>query len=219
MKRLQILFSAAALCVVMTGGAAAQLVQGRDYMPLEPPQPTEDSKKIEVIEFFWYGCIHCYHLEPPLNAWLKRKPSYVEFRRVPAIFNPAWMPLSRTFYTLEALGVTDKYHAALFDAIHKEGKKDLVTDVNAIADWLASKGLDRQKFMDAYNSFTVNARTQRAVEMTGNYNIDGTPTLVVNGKYLIAPSMDGYASGGQVDYVAFFHGVDQLIAQEHKGHK
>jgi len=219
MKRQLILLATILLWGLMINNAAAQLVQGRDYMPLSPPQPTENSKKIEVIEFFWYGCIHCYHLEAPLNAWLKHKPADVEFRRVPAVLQPAWMPLTRTYYTLVALGVADKYHSAIFDAIHKENRRNLVTDPNAIASWLATKGLDKQKFLDAYNSFAVNGRAQRAVDVSSAYNIDGTPTLVINGKYLIAPHMDGYATDGQIDYAAFFHAVDQLIAQERKGRK
>ncbi len=219
MKRQFIILSTVLLWGFMINTAAAQLVEGRDYMPLSPPKPTENSKKIEVIEFFWYGCIHCYHLEPPLNTWLKHKPAYVEFRRVPAVLNPTWMPLTRTYFALVALGAADKYHAAIFDAIHRENRRDLVTDPNAIASWLATKGLDKQKFLDAYNSFSVNGRAQRAADITSAYNIDGTPTLVINGKYLIEPSYEGYSVGSQVDYVAFFHGVDQLIAQERKGRK
>jgi len=219
MKRQIIFLSTVLLWGFLINTASAQLVQGRDYMPLSPPQPTENSKKIEVIEFFWYGCIHCYHLESPLNAWLKHKPAYVEFRRVPAVLSPGWVPLTRTYYTLVALGVADKYHAAIFNAIHNEGRRDLVSDPDAIASWLATKGLDKQKFLDAYNSFSVNGRTERAADISGAYNIEGTPTLVINGKYLIEPSMDGYSIGSQVDYAAFFHAVDQLIAQERKGRK
>ena len=218
MKRLLVLFSTALLWALLINNAAAQLTQGRDYLPLVPPQPTDDPRKVEVIEFFWYGCIHCYHLEPPLNAWLKHKPADVEFRRIPAVFNPNWMPLTRTYYALEALGVADKYHEAIFDAIHKEGRRNLVTDPNAIASWLATKGVDKQKFLDAYNSFAVDSRAQRALDLTGAYNIDGTPTLVINGKYLIAPHMDGYA-GSSIDYAAFFRNVDALIAMERKGRK
>jgi thiol:disulfide interchange protein DsbA len=219
MKRQFIFLSTVLLWGFMINTATAQLVEGRDYMALSPPQPTENSKKIEVIEFFWYGCIHCYHLEAPLNAWLKHKPADVEFRRVPAVLQPAWMPLTQTYYTLVALGVADKYHSAIFDAIHKQNRRDLVTDPNAIATWLATKGLDKQKFLDAYNSFAVSGRAQRAADLSGAYNIEGTPTLVVNGKYSIEPSMEGYSVGSQVDYPTFFHAVDQLIAQERKGRK
>ena len=219
MKQLLIAFFTALLWTLPINHAAAQMLQGRDYMPVATPQPTDDRSKIEVIEFFWYGCIHCYHLEAPLNAWLKTKPADVQFRRVPAVFNPSWVPLTRTYYALEALGVVDKYHAAIFDAIHVQGKRNLVADPNAIANWLAGKGLDKQKFLAAYNSFAVNSRAQRAQDLTSVYGIDGTPTLVVNGKYLIAPSMDGYATGGNIDYGLFFRNVDQLIAQERKGRK
>ena len=110
------------LMLFAAGGAVAQQapVVGRDYTQVSPPQPT-DSKKIEVIEFFWYGCPHCYHLEPALKAWLKKKPADVEFRPVPGTFGaPTWEPLTRTYYALDAMGLAPKYHDAIFAAIHEE---------------------------------------------------------------------------------------------------
>src|SRR3990170_2822760 len=94
----------------MGGPLAQQPAVGRDYTLINPPQPIDSGKKIEVLEFFWYGCIHCYNLETPLKAWLKRKPADVEFRFVPAVFDSSWVPLTRTFYALDAMGLTDKYH-------------------------------------------------------------------------------------------------------------
>jgi thiol:disulfide interchange protein DsbA len=217
----------AVVLMVLAGGAWAQLTAGRDYTELRPAQPVESGKKVEVAEFFWYGCIHCYHFEPQIKAWVKRKPADVEFRYVPGTFaNPAWEPLTRTFYALDSLGLAGKHHDALFVAIHeeKDAKKQklLVTDRNTITDWLATQGVDKKKFIDAYNSFSVSTRYQRSVDITRAYSIEGTPTLAIDGKYLIAPSMEGYYGGRnangspKIDYDRFFRNLDLLIAQARK---
>ena len=204
---------AALLILLGVGGALAQQpVVGRDYTLLSPPQPTASGNKIEVLEFFWYGCIHCYHLESPLKAWLKRKPADVEFRYVPAAFNSSWLPLARAFYALEAMGVAANYHDDIFSAIHRNNQKALISDPRAMADWLGGKGLDKQKFLDTYNSFAVNGRTQRTMDLTRSYDIPGTPALVVNGKYLTGPSMM-VGSDSNISYERFFQVLDQLIAQ------
>ena len=199
----------------MLFAAAAGAQPGRDYTVINPPQPTDSGKKVEVVEFFYYGCIHCYHLEGPLKAWLKRKPADVEFKYVPAVFDPSWVPLTRTFYALEAMGLTEKVHEDLFNAIHKEKQRGLATDPRVIADWLAAKGVDKQKFLDTYNSFAVNGRVQRASDMTRSYDVPGTPALVIDGKYLTGPSMTVNADNS-VNYTRFFQVVDQLIAQARK---
>ena len=207
---------AALLTLLGIGGALAQQpVVSRDYTLINPPQPITSGNKIEVLEFFWYGCIHCYHLESPLKAWLKRKPADVEFRYVPAAFDSSWLPLARAFYALEAMGVTAKYHEDIFTAIHRNNQKALISDPRAMADWLGGKGLDKQKFLDTYNSFAVNGRAQRTMDLTRSYDIPGTPALVVNGKYLTGPSMM-VGSDNNVSYERFFQVVDQLIAQARK---
>ena len=99
---------------------AAQLTAGKDYAPVRVPQPTESGSKVEVMEFFWYGCPHCYNLQPALEAWLKRKPADVEFRRIPAVFQDSWVPLTRAYYTIEAMGLVDKLHQEVFTALHKQ---------------------------------------------------------------------------------------------------
>ena len=146
LKRL-VVTGCVALLMSTTGVALAQTAPtlGRDFTMINPPQPTDSGKKIEVVEFFWYGCIHCYHLEAPIKGWLKRKPADVEFRYVPAIFDPAsWGPMARAFYALDAIGVGGKYHDDIFTAIHKDGFKAMVTDPRVMADWFANKGVDRQ---------------------------------------------------------------------------
>lgn len=226
MKKLGIVVCAAGL-TFMSGGAGAELTAGRDYVDLVPQQEVSSGKKIEVIEFFWYGCPHCYHLQPSLDAWLKRKPADVEFRYVPGTFGaPAWEPLTRTYYALDSLGAAARLHDAIFTAIHESKdprqQKALVTDKNGIADWVATQGVDKKKFLEAYDSFTVSTNYQRSLDMTRAYNIEGTPTLVVDGRYLIAPSMDGYLGGRNFDgspkedYDRFFRNVNLLISQSRK---
>ena len=215
-------YVAALLALFAAGNSMAQqaLVAGRDYTLISPAQPTDSGKKIEVVEFFWYGCPHCYHLEHSLKAWLKRKPADVEFRPVPGTFGaPTWEPLTRTYYALDAMGLAGKYHDMIFVGIHEEKdqakQRALVNDSRVIADWLGGKGVDKQKFLDAYNSFAVNTRTKRSEDMTRNYDVPGTPALAIDGKYLVSPSNFPNADNS-VNYDRFFRAVDQLIAQARK---
>ena len=212
-------FILAGLALLMSAGftsAQQPATLGRDFTMINPAQSTDSGKKIEVVEFFWYGCIHCYHLEAPMKAWLKRKPADVEFRYVPAIFDPAsWGPMARAFYALDALGVGGKYHDEIFTAIHKDGFKSMVADPRVMADWFATKGIEKQKFVDAYNSFAVNGRVKRSEDMTRSFDVPGTPALAVDGKFMTGPSMT-MGPDGSVNYERFFQVVDQLIARARK---
>jgi thiol:disulfide interchange protein DsbA len=196
--------------------ACAELVKGRDYSVIEPAQPVSSGRKIEVLEFFWYGCPHCNRLEPHLNAWLKRKPADADFERVPAAFRESWLPLTRAHYALQALGLADKLHGELFAAIHDQKTLDIKTlagDPAPLFDWMAAKGVDRKKFADAYNSPEVAARTQSTMETTRKYALPEVPAVVINGRYLIALSMAAYADGDRKNYDLWFRNIDQLIAQ------
>ncbi len=193
--------------------AGAQLAAGKDYSLVRPPQPTDSGAKVEVIEFFFYGCPHCNNLVPHLEAWLKRKPADVDFKRVPAIFQDSWTPLARTYYALDAMNLTDKLHVELFAAIHRQ--KTRLDDANAIFNWVAGKGVDRKKFEAAYNSFGVNGRVKRSMDLTRKFDIPGTPALVVDGKYLTAPGM-ALKSDRSIDYDRFFQIIDGLIAEARK---
>lgn len=209
-------FAAATMLVLgLASSAAAQPVAGKDYRLIDPPQPTDSGKKVEVIEFFWYGCPHCNSLQPSLRAWLKRKPADVEFKRVPAIFQDSWVPLSKAYYALDAMGLVEKLHHDVFAAIHEQ--KIRLQEPKVLFDWVAGKGVDKQKFIDTYNSFAVQGRTQRSIDMTRNYDIPGTPALVIDGKYLTAPSRTLKADNS-IDYDRFFQVVDQLIALARKNH-
>ena len=169
--------------------ARAELVEGRDYTVLPHPQPTESGKNIEVLEFFWYGCPHCYDLHPHIKTWLKKTPKDVSFRYVPAIFRPNWIPGLKTFYALEALGERDKLHDKVYEAIHAD-KVDLTKD-EMLFDWIAKQGIDRQKFIDAYNSFSVQNQVARSTQISKDYNLSGVPTVVVDGRYLTSGRMGG----------------------------
>jgi thiol:disulfide interchange protein DsbA len=193
--------------------AAAQ-VAGKDFQLINPPQPTESGNKIEVIEFFSYACPHCHSLQPSLATWLKRKPADVEFRRIPAVFQDNWIPFARIFYTLDAMGLVDKLHHDVFAAIHDQRVR--LQEPKVLFDWVASKGVDKQKFIDTYNSFSVQSRTQRATDVTRRYNVPFTPAIVVDGRYLTGPSMT--ATGNAVDYDRFFKVLDQIIASARKNH-
>ena len=222
MKLFRYLGVLAALLALFGAGNsfAQQPVAGRDYILISPTQPTDSGKKVEVIEFFWYGCPHCYHFEPSLKAWLKKKPADIKFRAVPGTFgSPSWEPLTRTYYALDAMGLAAKYHDMIFAAIHEEKdavkQRALVNDSRIIADWLATKDVDKQKFLDTYNSFAVNNFTKRSLDMTRNYDVAGTPALAIDGKYLVSPS-NFSKPDHSVNYDRFFAVVDQLIAQARK---
>ena len=202
--------AAGLLALLVCCAAAAQPVPGRDYRVMSPPQPVESGKRIEVLEFFWYGCPHCNALQPPLRVWLKQKPADVEFRRVPAVFSDSWIPLTWTYYTLEAMGIVDKLHYDVFDAIHEQ--KVRLSDQKVLFDWVAKQGVDANKFAETYNSFGVKSRGMRSIEMTRAYDIPGTPALTVDGKYLVAPSMILKPDKTTVDYERYFQVLDQVIA-------
>jgi protein dithiol oxidoreductase (disulfide-forming) len=198
--------------LVLGMASASAQVAGKDFQPITPPQPTQSGNKVEVIEFFSYACPHCDSLQPSLSAWLKRKPADVEFRRIPAVFQDSWLPFARLYYTVEAMGLVDQLHHDIFSAIHRQ--KIRLQDPKVLFDWVASKGVDKQKFADTYNSFSVQSLTQRAPDVTRRYNVPFTPALVVDGRYLTGPSMT--STGSSVDYDRFFKVLDQMIAGARK---
>jgi thiol:disulfide interchange protein DsbA len=167
---------------IFCGTAFAAAQQGRDYTLLNPAQPV-GSKKIEVLEFFFYECSHCFHLHPLLAAWEKTIPADVELTFVPTIFRDSTEPLARTFYALESMGKIKQLDDAIYQAIHV--KQENLYDLDTIGAFVARNGVDRAKFSAVYNSFTVNSDVMRARQMIRSYGINGTPTLIVDGKYVI----------------------------------
>jgi len=166
-----------------------KIEEGFDYRILPIAQPLESKSKVEVIEFFWYGCPHCYDFEPELSSWVKRQPKDVVFRRVPVAFRDDFMPHSQLFYALEAIGKGDALNEKVMYAMHKEDKR-LLTEPE-IADWVASQGIDRNTFLATYRSFAVVSKARIAKQLTEAYRIDGVPTIVMQGKYVTSPSIAG----------------------------
>ena len=166
------------------GLAHAQPKAGVEYRELSTPQPTDTPGKIEVIEFFWYGCPHCYDFEPLLNPWVKKLPKDVQFRRIPAIFNDEWEKSARAYYTLEAIGEGERLHKPLFDAVHT-GSRLKVANEAALTEWLGKQGVDTKKFAAAYRSFSVEGKLKRAAQLTQTYKLEGVPAIAVNGKYVV----------------------------------
>ena len=171
-----------AIALFANGAAWADAQLGKDYSLLNPAQPAS-TKKIEVLEFFFYGCSHCFHLHPLLSKWEKAMPKDVELTYVPTVFRDSWEPMANTFYALESMGQQQQLHDALYRAWNEENMA--LTDVDKIADFVAKHGVDRAKFTAAYNSFAMQSKVTRAKQMIRSYNISGTPTLVVDGKYVI----------------------------------
>jgi thiol:disulfide interchange protein DsbA len=168
---------------------AVQAQQG--WAPVNPPQPTENNGKVEVMEFFWYGCPHCYALEPDVVAWVKKLPPDVEFKRVPAPMG-GWLEGARIFYTLEALGVLPQYHEKVFDAIHKEQVN--LFNARQREQWLQKNGIDPAKYAAAEKSFSVDSKLKRAMQLAQQYKVDGVPRIVVGGKYYTSSEQAGGAA-------------------------
>ncbi len=180
--------------------------EGIEYIPISPPVPTADPQRIEVVELFWYGCPHCFRFEPKFRKWIReRKPDYVDVVLIPAITGPGWVPAAKAYYAAELLGVLDRSHQALFDAIHVERKR--FRNGADFAGFFTRFGISEAKFLETYNSFAVDLKVRRAADLTRRYGVDGVPTVVVNGKYRTSgPLVNG--DEGVLD------ALDYLIALE-----
>ncbi len=181
---------AIAVITIGSGALFAPISQAADaqgqYVTLDQAQPSDTPGKIEVLEFFAYTCPHCAAIEPMVQKWVKTLPPNVVFRSVPVAFNASMADLQRLYYTLDAMDRLD-LHPAVFKAIHEEHKP--IYDQKAITDWAVSKGLDRAKFTAVFTSFGVQSKVTRANEQAKSYQIEGTPSISVAGKYVTSPSM------------------------------
>ncbi len=171
----------------------AKFVLGKDYLKLDRPVPTEtEAGKVEVVEFFWYSCPHCNAFEPAFAQWIKNAPKDVLVRRMPVAFREDFAPQQRLFFTLEAMGLLDKLHGKVFQAIHGE-RLQLSTDANILA-WIEKQGVDQTKFADTAKSFGVASKLKRAVQLQRDFKVEGVPSLGIAGKYYtdgtFAGSMD-----------------------------
>ena len=172
-----------AAALAMSLPALAQTA-GKDYTPISPAQPTDDPAKIEVVEFFSYGCPHCSDFHPLVSAWAARQPGDVVFKRVPITFNrAAWENLARLYYALEATGDLARLDGEVFKAVHNDRLN--LFEEKAIVEWVARKGVDQKKFTEAFNSFGVMSKVKRGDQLAQAYKIQGVPAMAVDGKYLV----------------------------------
>ena len=185
---------------------AADFKEGRDYKAIAA-QMTDSGDKIEVLEFFWYGCPHCYSFEPHIIDWKKSKPANVVFTRVPAIFRPDWEVQARAYYALLNMGVVEDIHGKIFSAIHKDKRR--LDKKELLVDFVVRNGVDREKFLSEYSSFAVDGMVRKAKKMLKPYQLQGVPAVAVNGKYITSGSMAG-------SYGNMIKILDHLIAKESK---
>jgi thiol:disulfide interchange protein DsbA len=168
----------------LAGTAHAQDILARQNLEyrLIAPQPVETGSRIEVIDFFWYGCPYCNELQPALEGWIRRKPADVALRRVPAILRDSWASHARIYYTLEQLGEVERLHLKVYESYHVELLHMSKPDV--VVEWAVRQGIDRKRWLDAYRSPETDARVERARKLSQAYTLEVTPTLVVDGRYL-----------------------------------
>lgn len=175
------------------GGSApssnSSFKEGVDYRVLPTAQPVETKGKVEVIEFFWYGCPHCFDFDPELQAWVKKQNRDVIFKRVPIAFREDFLAHSQIFYALESMGKEQALTPKVFNAIHVAHKQ--LTKEAEISDWMASQGVDAKAFMTAYKSFSVVTKAKAANKIGEAFRIDGVPTIAIGGKYITSPSIAG----------------------------
>ncbi len=183
---------------------AAGYVEGVDYKKLDTPS-TGSGDRVEVLEFFWYGCPHCYSFEPNINAWKKKKPANADFARAPAVFRPDWEVQARVYYALENMGVIEENHGKIFTEIHKNKKR--LNTKESLVDFLVKAGVDRKKLLEEYDSFAVDGMVRKAKKKQKAYRIQGVPSIIVDGQYLVSGSMAG-------SYENMIKIIDYLIVKE-----
>ena len=166
--------------------SAFAFAEGPAFVELKSPIPTDSPGKIEVVEFFWYGCPHCYALEPAVQKWVTQAPADVVFKRIPAPANEVWKAASRTFYALEAMGLQPKLHKPLFDAVQNDRLR--IHNIQQLDDWLSRQNVDVQKYRAMENSFTVESKLKRAEQLFDMSEAHGVPTIVVDGRYVVEMS-------------------------------
>ena len=182
---------------------------GRHFDRLSPTQPTSSGPdEIEVCEVFWYGCPHCYTFDPYLESWKEDLAADVSFVRVPAVWNPLLQLHARAYYTAEVLGVTDEIHTPIFREIHVNGNP--LNSEQALQEFFGQYGVGEEEFTEAFNSFAVHTRLQRADELSRRYRVSSVPAVIVNGKYSASAQSAG-------DYPTLMELIDELVASERAG--
>jgi len=203
LSRFLLLFQLMVLVALPAAAQPERFLPGVHYRDLA--QPVLEAGDSEALEFFWYGCAHCYAFEPVINPWVEKLPADVNFVRIPAMFGGPWDAHGQLFITLEMMNVEHKVHAAVFEAIQKGGKR--LTDKNDMADFIATQGVDKAEFLKTFDSFAVKGKIAQYKELAKKYEITGVPTMIVNGKY----RFDLGSAGGAEQTLQV---ADQLIAKE-----
>jgi thiol:disulfide interchange protein DsbA len=166
-----------------------QPTAGRHFQELRPPHPVSSGERIEVIEFFYYGCPICYETQPQLSKWLFTRGADVSLVRVPAMASQSWEPFARTYFTLDAMGDLARLHWPVYDNFHFDGKK--LNEEKTLVEWVSSNGVDGTRFRQVWNSPETRAKMDRAKQMLIAYEVTGVPAFVVDGKYLTSSRMAG----------------------------
>lgn len=218
MRTLQRLLCIASLGFVALSAAATPNapVEGVEYQRLQSAQPTEAGKKVEVLEFFWYNCPHCFVFEPYLADWAKKNADKIVLKRVPVVFRDSFVPQQKLYYTLEAMGRLD-LHRIVFDAIHQQRMK-LNRDEEIMA-FIARQDIDQKKFAETFNSFSVQSKVNRVRNLQDVYRIEGVPTIAIDGQYLTSPAIVGKTMRGASEDAmnsATLQVMDALIAKKAK---
>ena len=203
MKKILMGSLAAAMVAISGGVMAADYVAGKDYFLVQNPGKVAVPGKVEVREFFWYGCGHCFMIEPYMQAWLKTRPSYVNFVRTPAAMNPVWEANARGYYVAEALGKRRQIHLPMFRAIHEKDQR--IFDQQSQAKFFVKYGIPEATFNSMYNSFPITAKIAESNQLARQYQLTGVPAIVVNGKYVVT------GDNSKVTQV-----VQYLVEKEHK---
>jgi thiol:disulfide interchange protein DsbA len=186
-KLISILVLALGLAAGVVQASPSAPVAGKEYKTLAAPQPVDvPAGKIEVLEFFWYGCPHCREFDPALEKWIKKQGPDVVFKRVPVAFRDDFLPHSKLYHALDSLGLAQQLTPAVFNEIHVN--KDYLLTPEDQAKFLATQGVDKQKFLAAYNSFSTQSAVNRDKQLLNAYKIDGVPTVIVQGKYSTGPA-------------------------------
>jgi thiol:disulfide interchange protein DsbA len=208
-RRLLCLAAALLLPLVVHG---SDLVEDVDYRVI-PKRQLSDTERIEVVYFFYYGCTWCYQLEPYMADWLKNKPTDVSFRRVPALRNSKWITLTRAFYTYEALDLLPRLHAPTFRAFHREDVN--LQSESTLFDWVEKHGVERQRFEEVFRSDAVTARMMNSRALTDSFEIESTPSVAVDGRYLTSSGM----AGGVAELITVVEALVKMVREERRGAK
>lgn len=204
-RRIAVLVLGALALALATGGALGQAPVRSEVVRLDPPQLVSTGDRIEVIEFFYYGCPICYELEPHMTRWLATQaPGYVALRRIPALSTEGWEVFAKLYFTLEAMGQINRLHWPVYDNFHFEGK--LLNQEKVMFEWVRQNGLDAEKFARTYGSQEIQTKLAQSRELMKTYNVRGVPTIIVDGKYMSSARL----AGGTRQLMQI---VDELVRQ------